>query len=258
MGGFVFDGVSSGSMGVQARIELVSILPSLSSQLWEVPGKPGALDFGASKGVKSIPVTCYINPPLDFAALMAALDAFNAWLNPQKGLRALSLEDLPGRHWEARLESGIEAARLSKSLNNLQFDVRFLCPDPHAYADADDVFEISEEGTQTLERLAGNAESEPVYRLQADLAGGSVSIALNGAALQINPPLSAGETLAIDSSLMTAWVEDAGGNKLRNGLPNMGLPDFPVMLPGPNEITVAADGGAAFAALRIEARSRWL
>lgn len=55
---------------------------------------------------------------------------------------------------------------------------------------------------------------------------------------------------------MTAWVEDAEGNTLRNALPYIGELNFPTLEAGLNAVEVAA-ANAAFTELEIQAKSRW-
>lgn len=55
---------------------------------------------------------------------------------------------------------------------------------------------------------------------------------------------------------MTAWVEDAEGNTLRNALPYIGELNFPTLGAGLNTVEVAASN-AAFTELEIQAKSRW-
>ena len=76
--------------------------------------------------------------------------------------------------------------------------------------------------------------------------------------LQIIGRLAAGETLIIDSDLMTAKVVDSNGETLRNGLPLLSELNFPVLNTGDNTIVIAAVGtSTTFTELNIQARSRW-
>ena len=71
-----------------------------------------------------------------------------------------------------------------------------------------------------------------------------------------NAVLSASETLVIDTVKMTAWVEDAEGNTLRNALPYIGELNFPTLEAGLNTVEVAVSS-ATFTELEIQAKSRW-
>ena len=68
--------------------------------------------------------------------------------------------------------------------------------------------------------------------------------------------LSALETLVVDTAKMTAWVEDADGNTLRNALPYIDELNFPTLEAGLNTVEVAVSN-ATFTELEILAKSRW-
>ncbi|MEW3581796.1 phage tail family protein, partial [[Clostridium] symbiosum] len=80
----------------------------------------------------------------------------------------------------------------------------------------------------------------------------------NDSELRIIGSLASGETLIIDSSLMTAKVVDGNGDTLRNGLPLLSELNFPVLDTGDNTVVIAAVGtNTTFTELNIQARSRW-
>ena len=62
--------------------------------------------------------------------------------------------------------------------------------------------------------------------------------------------------LVVDTAKMTAWVEDAEGNTLRNALPYIGELNFPTLEAGLNTVEVAVSA-ATFTELEIQAKSRW-
>ncbi len=158
----------------------------------------------------------------------------------------------------ARLRDGVTFERVA--VLAATFDLTFFCPDPFSYAVEDEVFSIMETGSHTMTRAKGNIESNPVYRLKADLSSGSnrsVTISTNGTELKItNAVLTSSEVLVIDSAKMTAWVEDEHGNMLRNALPYIADLNFPVLNAGNNTISVSVFN-AAFTELEIQAKSRW-
>lgn len=91
----------------------------------------------------------------------------------------------------------------------------------------------------------------------ASSASNAITIATNGGELKISKAvLSAGETLVVDADKLTAYVEDAEGSVLRNGLPYLAELSFPVLNPGDNTVTVTATN-AVFTELKIQANSRW-
>lgn len=140
------------------------------------------------------------------------------------------------------------------------FDLKFFCPDPFAYALADETFTILKAGDHTITRTIGNMDANPIYRIKGAIttsANNYISIVTNGAELRvINASLTTGETLVVDTERLTAYVEGESGSKLRNGLPYLQALNFPTLQMGDNKITIATNN-ANFTSLTIRARSRW-
>ena len=133
-------------------------------------------------------------------------DSIIAWLNPDNGLCPLTL-DGAGTGVFRKAERGFS---FDKAVRNSTFDLAFLCPNPYAYAATDETYDIGSVGTHTVSR-SGNLTPACVF------AFGCYPIRhrhlhhdnLNGSELRIVGKLSAGETLVIDSALMTArwWTK---------------------------------------------------
>jgi hypothetical protein len=88
-------------------------------------------------------------------------------------------------------------------------------------------------------------------------ASNYISITTNGTELKIvNATLSAGEALIVDTDKMTAYVVDANGETLRNGLPYLQELNFPTLHVGDNTVIVEISN-AALTELQIQAKSRW-
>lgn len=256
--GFTFDGVASRSMKIRARLTSWQASPTLRNFYTTVPGKAGVADFGCDSAERTIQVSCSIFPQKNFAALVEVLDGMAEWLDPAMGLKQLILDDVPNRYFMARLNEQVNCERLLRSAG--QFTLSFICPDPYAYALSDESFVLSEAGNHEVLRSVGNTESYPVYALQGVIPSGTdsyVSLVTNGTELRIIGPLSEGETLIVDSSLVTAKVVDGSGNTLRNGLPLLSELNFPVLEKGYNAVAVSTAGNAAFMELKIQAKSRW-
>lgn len=205
-----------------------------------------------------IEISCFIPPKLTAAELLRCKDEIVSWLSPDKGVCELKLDTEPGRVYYARLQNGVTFERVVRLAAT--FDLAFFCPDPFGYAVEDEVFNITTAGNHTVRRRLGNLYSNPVYRLKGVLASGAgryISIATNGAELRIaNAVLSVSEILVVDTAKMTAWVEDAEGNTLRNALPYIGELNFPTLEAGLNTVEVAVSS-ATFTELEIQAKSRW-
>lgn len=256
--GFTFDGVTSRSMKIRARLTSWQASPTLRNFYTTVPGKAGVADFGCDSAERIIQVSCSIFPQKNFAALVEVLDGMAEWLDPAMGLKQLILDDVPNRYFMARLNEQVDCERLLRSAG--QFTLSFICPDPYAYALSDESFVLSETGNHEVLRSVGNTESYSVYALQGVIPSGTdsyVSLVTNGTELRIIGPLSEGETLIVDSSLVTAKVVDGSGNTLRNGLPLLSELNFPVLEKGYNAVAVSTAGNAAFTELKIQAKSRW-
>ena len=255
--GFIYNGISSKNMKIKARLTSWQASPALRNSYEMVPGKAGVADFGCDSSERIIIVNCNVYPQKSFADLVGVLDGLAEWLNPMNGLKQLVLDDIPDRYFYARLTEQVDCERLLRTAG--AFDLKFICPDPHAYALTDEQFTISSEGNHEIERLTGNADSEPVYQLKGTISSSSstyISITTNGEELRVVGALTADEVLVIDSGLVTAKITDTNGNTLRNGLPGLDELNFPVLHKGDNEITITV-AGATFSELRILAKSRW-
>lgn len=255
--GFNFNGTASKNMKIKARLTSWQASPALRNFYETVPGKAGVADFGCDSGERIITLTCYIYPQKDFAALVSVLDAMAQWLDPTKGLKQLVLDEVPDRYFMARLSEAVDCERLLRSAGT--FTLKFICPDPHAYALEDETFVISEEGEHEISRSIGTTLSEPVYSIQGVVYSDTDSyifIITNGEELRITGALAEGETLIVDSNLVTAKVVDSVGDTLRNGLPLLYELNFPVLETGTNTVVVSTSN-ATFTELNIEANSRW-
>ena len=240
--GFVYNGINSKNMKIKAKLTRWQASPALRNSYEVVPGKAGVADFGCDSSERIITISCNVYPQKSFADLVSVLDSIAEWLNPMNGLKQLVLEDIPDRYFYAGA-----------------FELKFICPDPHAYALIDEQFTISSVGAHEIKRLTGNADSEPVYQLKGIISSSSstyISITTNGEELRVFGALAADEVLVIDSGLVTAKITDANGNTLRNGLAGLDELNFPILHKGENEITVSV-AGATFSELKIMAKSRW-
>ena len=257
--GFIYNDTSSADMGLKARLTSWQVCGNLRNYTASIPGKSGIADFGADFDYREINVSCSILPKKTFTALVSVLDDIALWLDPADGLKQLIFDDVPDRYFMARLSEKADCERLLiRSAGS--FDLKFLCPDPFAYAVEDEEFSITTAGTHTVKRTKGNIESHPVYRIKGVITSGvsnCITITTNGSELKIaNATLTAAETLVVDTDMMTAWVEDADGSVLRNGLPYLSELNFPSLEVGDNTIAVE-ENNATFTSLEIQARSRW-
>jgi phage-related protein len=174
-----------------------------------------------------------------------------------EGLKQLVLDDIPDRYFLARLNTEIDCERILSSAG--AFELTFICPDPNGYALTDERFTLSQVGTQSITRAIGNIESYPIYQLKGIIDNSSssfIKITTNSNELKLTGRLSAGETLIIDSSLLTAKVVDTNGSILRNGLPILDELNFPVLNKGTNLVKIETNS-ATFSELKIYSKSCW-
>lgn len=256
--GFSFDGTTSKSMGILTRLTTENRVPELRNQTIEIAGRNGLLDLGCSLSERVIEISCFIPPKKTWEDFLECKDSIVSWLNPEKGLCALTLDTEPGRVYYARLQSGVS---FEKSVRRTAaFDLTFFCPDPFGYAVEDETFEITKTGTSTVARVLGNAVSEPLYEIRGVIGNGStsyISITTNGEKLKIaGASLTAEEVFVVDTAKMTSYVMDEAGNILRNGLPYIDDLNFPFLEAEDNSITVESSN-ATFTSLTIQAKSRW-
>ncbi len=101
--GFIYNGISSQSMGIKARLTSWQASPPLRNSFVQIPGKAGVADFGSSGAERTITVKCNVYPQLAFSNLVGVLDGIAEWLNPDNGLKQLVLDDVPDRYFTARL-----------------------------------------------------------------------------------------------------------------------------------------------------------
>ena len=71
--GFTFNGVTSKSMKIRARLSSWQAYPSLRNFYETVPGKAGVADFGCDSAERTIKVECSVFPQKNFPALVAVL-----------------------------------------------------------------------------------------------------------------------------------------------------------------------------------------
>ena len=255
--GFIFNGIASQGMKIRARLTAWQASPTLRNSYVSIPGKAGVVDFGCDSAERVILVRCGVMPQKSFAALVEILDNMAQWLDPTDGLQELVLEDVPDRYFMARLSESVDCERLLRTAG--AFDLKFVSPDPHAYALTDETFTISTTGTHEVRRIKGNTRSEPIYLLRGVISSSDstyISIRTNDSEVRIIGALASGETLVIDTGRVTAKVVNAQGNTLRNGLPCMQELNFPVLRKGANTVIISMVG-ATFTELRIQAQSRW-
>jgi predicted phage tail component-like protein len=252
--GFIFNGISSDSMGIKTRMSTESRIPDIRNLTDNIAAKHGIFDFGETLSEREIHIVCFIPPGRTDEDLLALKDKINAWLNPDNGLCPLILDHAIDRQYYARLKDGFSYERIVR--NTGTFELTFFCPDPFAYAVEDENFRMTTSETAT--RKKGNYDSAPVYEITGVLSDSSQSIRItvNGECLEVNGPLAEGETMFIKAEDMTARIMGADG-KETNALGQMKTLTFPYLKAGRNAVTIGTTKGS-LTLLKISAKSRWL
>ena len=135
-----------------------------------------------------------------------------------------------------------------------QGTVTFFAPDPFWYAVEDDIFEYTVTGLQNFTRK-GNTDSYPRIEIKGVNNGGSITITTDNASMVFNGDLLAGETLVLDSDLLTAYVIKTDGSTV-SALQYLDNLDFPVFVKGANSINVTVNG-ATLTSYKVICNSRW-
>jgi predicted phage tail component-like protein len=105
--GFIYNGISSQSMKIRARLTKWQVSPALRNSFETVPGKAGIADFGCDISERNIIISCSVLPQRSFTELVSVLDNVAEWLNPENGLKQLVIDDLPDRYFMARLSEAV-------------------------------------------------------------------------------------------------------------------------------------------------------
>jgi predicted phage tail component-like protein len=122
--GFIYNGISSQSMKIRARLTKWQVSPALRNSFETVPGKAGIADFGCDISERNIIISCSVLPQRSFADLVSVLDNVAEWLNPENGLKQLVIDDLPDRYFMARLSEAVDCERILRTAGS--FELRFV------------------------------------------------------------------------------------------------------------------------------------
>lgn len=131
--------------------------------------------------------------------------------------------------------------------------ISFYCHDPYAYAISDDIIEF--EGTTKEFVRKGTAHSYPIIEITGTTNGGTITIQSDHQKMTFSGLLSRGETLIIDSQLLTAKITKSGNS--RSAIMHLDTLDFVVLHRGVNTISVIPQNGATVTNTKIICNSRW-
>lgn len=131
--------------------------------------------------------------------------------------------------------------------------ISFYCHDPYAYAISDDIIEFK--GNTKEFTRKGTAHSYPIIEIVGTNNGGAIIIQSDHQKMTFNGILNLGETLIVDSELLTAKI--VGSDNTRSAIMNLDNLDFIVLHKGVNTISITPQNGATVINTKIICNSRW-
>jgi predicted phage tail component-like protein len=226
------------------------ILPPQILSTKEIYGRPGAFFFEKRHGPVVIPVgvTLTEKDHTKFRALVRQLAVYLDVDEP----KPMIFSDEPDKYISGILQ---DESELEEIATVGQGELQFYCPDPYWYAIEDDVMSWNGPGTYTLDRK-GTANSEPLIEIQGTNNGGKITIETDNTTINFTGNLAAGETLVLDSALITAYIRKNDGSQV-SAIHDIDTIIMPILVPGANELTVSVSGGATVTQFKVTARSRW-
>lgn len=176
-----------------------------------------------------------------------------AWLNSEVP-RQLVFSDEPDKFYMALIDG---QTMVEQAISDGNVTLRFLCPDPFAYALSPDLVVMT--ATPLVHYQRGSAPADPLLRLQGASTGAGgqqISVTVGGQSVTYRGVLAAGDWLEIDCSEKTATR--VVGTTRANAVGSLVKPIFPQLASGSNNISVTPEGGATWTRLEIHCRNRWL
>jgi phage-related protein len=182
------------------------------------------------------------------------LAAIRTWLNPINGAKQLIFDRTPDYYFNARWSgSGLNADAIGLGG---EFSLEMVCSDPFGYALEPQKIIIEE--TLYEHDQEGNAPANPLLKLYGISTGSpqKISITIGGKTLTFTGPITVSDVIEIDCDAMTCYK--ITGTTRVNRLYQLETPDFLVLSPGENTISIDEIGGATFTKLEIDCRNRYL
>lgn len=225
------------------------VLPPSNLTTKSIVGRPGAFLFYKQFGAYTIPVSFMLiektqqNLRLKVRELAEKLDTDTT--------ARLIFTDEPDKYINAIVSDESELSEVAAIGSGT---IGFFCPDPYWYAVNDDVFEYTSSGAKQFLRK-GSAESFPLIEITGTSTSGTITLTNESASISYAGSLKAGEKLVLDSDLLTAYIEEADGNKIPvlDKLDNL---DFLVLNKGTNNLTISKTN-FTLTKLTVSCRSRW-
>mgnify|MGYP001389424735 CR=1 FL=1 len=227
------------------------IMPSQSLYTKEIYGRRGVYFFDKQDEPLEIPV--------DVTIKEASWQSYRSLVKEIAGILNVSepketiFSDEPDRYVEGIVQGATE---LEDVLYAGQGTITFFCPDPYYYAIEDEVFTHAGEGTRDFTREKGNTESFPLIEIQGSNSGGIITLETDNTKIEFDGELAEGEILVFDSDFITAYIEQADGER-RSAINDIDTIDFPYFSVGANQVSVTTTGSATINEFTIYCRSCW-
>ncbi|GAA0360928.1 distal tail protein Dit [Bacillus horti] len=250
--GFSYQGIHSRDMGLSVIQISRPVLPPIQAKTMVIPERHGSLYFGYQYD----PLELHVELALvadQLLTFQTARRKVGAWLSPEEGLRELIFDDEADKKYYAVLKDTTELEQL---LTVGRGELVFLVPDPFAYAVEDDIFTFSEQGLYDFERR-GTETSFPLIEVEGQCtAADKLSVTLNDRTIAFSGQLLEGDTLMLDSALMTAKIRHADG-RVASAINLISSLNFPKAISGANTLELHTTGEASFQEVTVTCRSRW-
>lgn len=254
---FTLGGKTSSELGLVllSRGTVIPGGPATRDRILTLPGRAGALDFGAELQPREFVLHCAVTSQTR-EELVARLRELVAHLcGPDGRPRTLQLvvEPETDSYYQVRYTGSLPVERWATWG---QVSLPLTAYDPFAYAVSPEVVVIM--ASPHAHTQWGTAPGEPLLRLQGVLSGGGqqLSITIGTQTVTYRGALATGDWLEIDCRDMTA-VRVVGVTRTRV-LGSLERPIFPQLPSGASTITVTPTGGATWSRLEMHCRNRWL
>ncbi|ATO38762.1 distal tail protein Dit [Geobacillus thermodenitrificans] len=228
------------------------LMPPQEITSMSIAGRHGAYFLEKRHQSVVIPVEVVIFEHLDMSYF--ELKRFLAGKLNKSEPKPLIFDDEPDKYINAIIQDQTEIDDLIRAG---QGTLNFFCPDPFYYAIEDEVFEFSGAGVYVINRQKGNEYSEPLIEIQGTCSGGSIGVRTPFTSVRFSGTLQQGETLVLDSQLVTSYIVDGYGNK-RSANQHLDSMDFPFLDIEENEVEFFTEGNATIQKATVYARSRWI
>lgn len=237
-------------------------MPDVAMHTVASPGRDGVFfaEAGITSGAFTFDLVAMAAEPADVLAIASEVAGA---LNPRDGQQLLTVDIAPGWVWNAVLESRIDWARSGWEPGHecrLLASVEFNTPDPYGYAAPDETWIWSTPGAREISRTMGNVDSLPAFEIRAVLSAGQhVTVAVDGASVRVDGPLTAAQAMRLDYRTMGFGIWNAAGTtKLASLVDRMSTFERLTLPKAGEPATVTTSTNGTLEQIRFEAQSRRL